>query len=98
RRATQTDARPCAELGVVGNSMARDDVVPSVLEDELGVEAYNAALDAAGPELLARWVDQQVQPRLDPSTVVLALSSADLNDNSEAGRAALDAYDASVMG
>jgi hypothetical protein len=97
-KVAQMDERGCADLVIVGNSMARDDVQPALLEDALGVEAYNASLDAAGPSLLSRWVHEEVSPRLDPSTVVLALSSADLNDNSEAARAAQAGYDASVMG
>lgn len=97
-KVAQMDDRRCADVVVVGSSTARDALVPSVLEDELGVRAYNASLDAATPELLGRWFDDEVAPRLDPTTVVVALTSADLNDNSAAGRSAVESYDASVMG
>lgn len=94
----QMDDRDCTDLVVLGNSMARDDIHPDRLGQALDAEVYNAALDAAGPDLLARWADEEVTPRLAPDTVVVALSSADLNDNSSAGGAAVDAYAASVMG
>jgi hypothetical protein len=97
-KVAQMEARGCADLVVLGNSMARDDIHPDRLREALGVSVYNAALDAAGPDLLARWANEEVEPRLSPDTVVLALSSADLNDQSAAGRAAAEAYGSSVMG
>ncbi len=54
--------------------------------------AYNAALDAATPALLSRWTLEEVQPRLDPATVVLGLSSFDLNDNARIAASALESY------
>ena len=68
-KVAQMDALDCADLVFVGNSMARDAFDPSQWSD---VGAYNAALDAATPEQLARWVPNEVVPRLDPSTVVWA--------------------------
>jgi lysophospholipase L1-like esterase len=97
-KAAQIDARGCADVVVVGNSMARDGIQPTVLGDELGVEAYNAALDAAGPTLVDRWLSDEVVPGLDPTTVVLAVSSIDLNGGSAAAAAAAESYDSSIMG
>lgn len=97
-KVAQMDALGCADVVVLGSSTARDGLVPAVLEDELGVRAYNAALDAATPALLDRWLREEVDPRLEPRTVVVGLTSADLNDNSEAGDAAVRSYDRSIMG
>lgn len=96
----QMDALGCADVVFTGNSMARDGLDPSYFTstDPAGRTAYNAALDAATPSQLDRWLTDEVLPRLRPSTVVLAIASADLNEHSVAGRAAFDAYGASVGG
>jgi hypothetical protein len=88
-------ARGCADVVFVGNSMTRDDFVPGVFTDAdpSGRTAYNAALDAASPELLVDWVDDEVLPATDPGTVVIGVSSFDLNDAATIPAAALRAYD-----
>ncbi|MDZ7673462.1 MAG: hypothetical protein U5K30_00090 [Acidimicrobiales bacterium] len=87
--------RGCTDVVFVGNSMTRDDLVPSVFHqaDPAGRDAYNAALDAASPELLQRWVRDEVLPRTQPATVVIGIASFDLNDAASAPEAALRAYD-----
>lgn len=99
-KVAQMDDRDCADVVFVGNSMARDAFDPTVFTavDPQGRIAYNASLDAASPAQLGRWVPEEVLDRLDPSTVVVALSSADLNDNAAAGQAALDSYETSTGG
>lgn len=83
----------CVDVVVTGNSMVRDAVVPAELVAALGpVTAYNAALDAATPALVEPWMVEVVQERLEPGLVVVGLSSFDLNVNSKAGNAALDAF------
>ncbi len=96
----QMDDRECADVVFVGNSMARDAFDPPTFADmdPLGRSAYNASLDAASPAQLARWVPEEVVERLDPSTVVVALASTDLNDNAAAGQAALESYESSQGG
>lgn len=88
------DTPRCATVVVAGNSMARDDLVPSVMDDELddGVVVYNAALDAAAPTLLEQWVPDNVLPKAKPDLVVIGLSSFDLNDNARISRSALASY------
>jgi len=84
----------CVDLAFVGNSMTRDAVDPRTYtaSDPQHRSAYNAALDAATPELLKRWTLEQVEPRLEPATVVLGLSSFDLNDNARIAASALESY------
>ncbi len=86
--------RKCTPVVVVGNSMARDAIDPAVLSGELpGRPAvYNAALDAANPALLRRWLGDEVLPRAHPRLVVVAVASLDLNVAGKAGSAALAAY------
>jgi hypothetical protein len=89
----------CVPVVAAGNSMVRDAVVPDVVAGELGGTAvYNAALDAAGPDLVGAWVTDQVAPRLEPATVVVGLASMDLNEASPAARAATEAYRAAPGG
>ncbi len=80
----------CTDLVVAGNSMARDAFDPGVLD---GATGYNAALDAASPALLDRWLTEEVLPRTHPAVVLVAVASLDLNTNSRAGAAARQAYD-----
>lgn len=97
-KVAQMDELGCADLVLVGNSMARDAFDPAAIGEATGVDAYNAALDAASPAQLERWLPHEVVPRLRPTTVVWALTSPDLNDEAPAGRAAFDAYDTSIGG
>lgn len=84
----------CTPVVVVGNSMARDAIDPTIVSGELpgSPATYNAALDAANPALLRRWLSDEVLPRARPRLVVAAVSSLDLNGASKAGTAALTAY------
>jgi hypothetical protein len=86
----------CVDVVVAGNSMGRDAFDPQqfTAADPEHRRAYNASLDAASPELLERWVLEEVVPRLHPSTVVIPVASLDLNAHSNATTSALAAYDA----
>jgi hypothetical protein len=95
-KAEQLREVDCAEVVVAGNSMARDGIVPQLLGAPTA--AYNASLDAATPELLGAWLSEVVVPELEPSVVVLALATMDLNENSAAGDAAARAYAESLEG
>jgi hypothetical protein len=99
-KVAQMDRIACAEVVFVGNSVARDDLDPETFQvaDPGLRSAYNAALDAAGPAQIARWLPEEVLPRLDPDVVVWALTSPDLNDASPAGQAALESYASSIAG
>jgi hypothetical protein len=96
-KVAQMDARgpACTDVVLAGNSMGRDAFDPATFSAADGAHrsAYNASLDAASPELLERWVLDQVVPRLEPRTVVLTLASLDLNASGPATLAALEAYD-----
>lgn len=84
----------CADVVFVGSSMTRDALDPGAFRaaDPAQRVAYNAALDAASPELVERWLTDQVLPRARPALVVIGLASFDLNDNAKITAAALDAY------
>ena len=75
------DRARCATVVIAGNSMARDDLVPSAMGDgfDEGVAVYNASLDAASPTLLDRWIPDEVVPAADPDLIVIGLSSFDLS-------------------
>jgi hypothetical protein len=100
-KVAQMDARAsaCTDLVLAGNSMGRDAFDPQTFAaaDPAHRSAYNASLDAASPELLERWVTEEVVPRLHPRTVVLTLASLDVNDHSLAGQSAVRAYDDAVL-
>lgn len=89
------EATGCTDVVFVGNSMARDDLVPRefTAADPLDRAAYNASLDAASPELLRRWVDDEVLPATEPALVVIGVASFDLNDEASTPAAALRAWD-----
>jgi len=86
----------CVDVVVAGNSMGRDAFDPAAFTaaDPQHRRAYNASLDAASPELLRRWVLDEVVPRVHPTTVVIPIASLDLNANGNATTSALAAYDA----
>lgn len=88
----------CVDVVFAGNSMSRDALDPNTFSaaDPAGRTAYNASLDAASPALLARWLIEEVEPRVRPATVVIALASVDLNVNAKAARSALDSYNSAV--
>lgn len=98
-KVAQLDALDCADVVFAGNSMTRDGMDPNefTAADDQARSAYNAALDAATPALLERWVLDEVDPRVHPDGVVLGLSSFDLNDEAAIGRSALSAYDAAPL-
>lgn len=85
----------CVDVVFAGNSMTRDGLVPSVFEDadRDRRRAYNAALDAASPALLDRWLGEHVLPATRPATVVIGLASFDLNSEASTPAAALRAYE-----
>jgi lysophospholipase L1-like esterase len=91
-KVAQMDDLDCADVVFVGNSVARDDLSPERFGEQTGLVAYNAALDAASARQVARWVPDQVVPRLDPDAVVWVVTSPDLSDGAPAGQAAFESY------
>jgi hypothetical protein len=93
------DRERCATIVLAGNSMARDDLVPSRMTPGLppDVVVYNAALDAASPALLRQWLPGHVVPKTDPELVVIGLSSFDFNDGARISASALDSFEAAPL-
>jgi hypothetical protein len=94
----QLDDIDCADVVFVGSSMARDAFVPEVFSDADPAHraSYNAALDAASPQLLEHWVLDQVAPRANPGAVVIGVASFELNRGSTITVAAEEAYQRSA--
>jgi hypothetical protein len=89
------ETQGCVDVVFAGNSMTRDGIDPAVFTaaDPGGRTAYNAALDAATPALIAQWIPDEVEPRLQPDTVVIGLTSFDFNEGANLTASALDAYE-----
>lgn len=64
----------------VGSSMTQIGIDPESFSEESGVTAYNAAFTNASTEALELWTLNIVEPLIHPDTVVLGLSSRELND------------------
>jgi len=69
-----------ADVDVVfaGTSMAWQAFVPAIFDDDTGLESYNAGLNGGTPEVMERWLVEEVVPRTQPTAVVWGLSSYDL--------------------
>lgn len=68
------------EVDVVfaGTSMAWQAFNPTVFEAATGLDGYNAGLAGGTPEVMERWLLEEVEPRMTPDVVVWGLSSLDL--------------------
>lgn len=86
------DADITSDVVFVGNSMTGYAVDTAAVEQLLpDVDfAHNVALGAAQTTLVARWLPEEVIPRLEPSTVVWGVSTLDFNGNRET--TTIDAY------
>lgn len=80
-----------ASVVFVGSSMVNAAADPALYSRLSGANrpAFNAALNGSGALLMDLWTLRVVVPKLKPDTVVIGVSSRDLNDN---GRASNRAY------
>lgn len=89
-------------VGVVllGSSVTDTAVDPALLGDAAtgGRGAYNAGLIAATPVITETWAGELVVPRLRPDTVVIAVSSRDLNGNGAGMRSQDERFRSSLGG
>ena len=74
----QMDDRGDVDVVIAGTSMAWQAFVPEVIAAETGMTVYNAGLAGGTPEVMDRWLLEEVEPRLGPTTVVWGLSSFDV--------------------
>ena len=87
----QLAQRGHVDIAVVGSSVVDVSLDPSVLGDHV----YNAALGAATMRMIAAFADHVVVPSLSPDTVVVGISSRELNANApQAGTIEADFFDA----
>jgi hypothetical protein len=87
-----------ADVVFVGTSLVNGAIDGRVVQRTLGsrVRAYNAALSAGVPEIMAPWTRDVVLPRLRPKLLVLGVSSLDFSDG--AGPKFREALEGSVRG
>lgn len=69
------------EIVLAGHSMMHHAGDASALSEQLGARTYNAALSALNPDVQASWLLDEVIPRLEPSLILLGVSSIDFNEN-----------------
>ena len=80
-----------AEVVFAGTSMVWQGLDPEAFTEMDGRIAYNAALAGGVPEVMERWLTDEVAPRLHPKLVVWGLSSLDFS--STYGSANRERYD-----
>lgn len=73
----QMQSRSDVDVVFVGSSVVGVAAEPSVVEAATGATVYNASLAAASPPLLSVWLDDVILPELEPSVVVIGLTSYD---------------------
>ncbi|MEQ8841154.1 MAG: hypothetical protein RIB98_09235 [Acidimicrobiales bacterium] len=73
----QMDDLGDVDVVFAGTSMAWQAFVPSVFDEEAATTSYNAGLNGGTPEVMQRWLLEEVIPRTRPDTVVWGLSSYD---------------------
>ena len=79
---TLAESEP-VDVVFAGQSMMLDAIDPEVFtqSDPGHRTAYNAALSGGFPQIMARWIPEEVVPRARPATVVIGLSALDFNAN-----------------
>lgn len=97
-RALAADAHGPADWVVVGSSVVRTGVVPSVVEETAGqqIEVFNAGLAGAGGESIAAWTRGVVLPHLEPQRLVIGLSGIELNEGNPLAREHVESMRRSV--
>ena len=88
------DERGQLDVVFAGTSMAWQAFVPRVHLDATGEAGYNVGLAGGTPEVMDRWLTEEVEPRAHPSTVVWGMSSFDFAPNYGADNA--EAYDSAA--
>lgn len=80
------------EVAWLGSSVAHFGFEPEEFSRITGRSAYNAALPGSGMRSIAQWSQDFVEPMLRPKTVIIGLTSRDLNDNGPVQAEHLDSY------
>ncbi len=82
-----------ADVLLIGNSSVAAGFIGDELEDLLDVDTvYNAGLDGASMRLMEDWALNVVVPLTNPGTVVIGLTSRDMNDDSLSNAEVFDKY------
>ena len=82
-----------ADVLLIGNSSVAAGFISDELEDLLGVDTvYNAALDGSSMRQMEDWALNVAVPLTNPGTVVIGLTSRDMNDDSISNAEVFDKY------
>ncbi|MEE9183495.1 MAG: hypothetical protein V3U39_03325 [Acidimicrobiia bacterium] len=82
-----------ADVLLIGNSSVAAGFISDELEDLLDVDTvYNAALDGSSMRQMEDWALNVVVPLTNPGTVVIGLTSRDMNDDSISNAEVFDKY------
>ena len=82
-----------ADVLLIGNSSVASGFIADELEVLLGVDTvYNAALDGSSMRQMEDWALNVAVPLTNPGTVVIGLTSRDLNDDSISNADVFDKY------
>lgn len=78
-------ARGGASVVLLGTSVVISGINPDIIDAELGGQrrVYNTALASGVPALMEPWTTGVVIPRLNPSLLVIGLTSYDLSDDKQ---------------
>lgn len=70
-----------ADVVFLGSSSVNNGIDPSLIQRELGVRGFNAAINGADLRVTDWWARNVVLPKLRPRAVVIGMTSYELEDN-----------------
>jgi lysophospholipase L1-like esterase len=70
-----------ADVVFMGSSAVNRGFDDELFADVTGLSAFNAAIDGSSPRLLEVFIEEVVEPTLNPDVVIIGLTSRAFNDN-----------------
>ena len=81
-----------ADVVFMGSSAVNRGFDGDLFSELVGQTAFNAAIDGSSPRLIEVFIDEVVEPTLDPTVVIIGLTSRAFNDNALSQQELLDTY------
>ncbi len=81
-----------ADVVFMGSSAVNRGFDSELFADVTGLSAFNAAIDGSSPRLLEVFIEEVVEPTLDPDVVIIGLTSRAFNDNALTQQELFDVY------